>query len=52
MIGGAASQSFDKLEKLLKFQGFVPQTVHDVATSLGPMCDKCLKTWTKELNSN
>jgi hypothetical protein len=52
MIGGAISQSFDNLERLLKFQGFAPQTVHDVAASLGPMCDKCLKAWAKELNSN
>jgi hypothetical protein len=52
MIGGAASQSSQNLERLLKSQGFAHKTIHDVAASLGPMCDKCLKAWTKDLNSN
>jgi hypothetical protein len=52
MVGEAASKSVHRLETLLKFQGFVPATIHDVAVSLGPMCDKCLKAWGKELSSN
>jgi hypothetical protein len=50
MIGGAARQSFHNLKKLLRLEGFVPETIHDVAVSLGPMCDKCLKAWAKDLN--
>ena len=52
MIGTAAPQSFQHIERLLRFHGFVPKTIHDVATSLGPMCEKCLKDWAKELSSN
>jgi hypothetical protein len=52
MIGGAASQSFHNLEKLLESEGFVAKTIHDVAASLGPMCDTCLKAWAKELSSD
>jgi hypothetical protein len=52
MIGATAPQSFHHIERLLKFHGFVPKTIHDVATSLGPMCEKCLKDWAKELSSN
>jgi hypothetical protein len=48
----AAMQSFHNLEKLLMFEGFAPQTIHDVAISLSPMCDKCLNDWAKELRSN
>jgi len=51
VIGEAASQSFPNLEKLLKFHGFTPKTIPDVALSLGPMCEKCLKAWSKELTS-
>jgi hypothetical protein len=49
---GVASQSFPNIEKLLKFHGFVPKMIHDLAVSLGPMCDKCLKAWAKDLRSN
>jgi hypothetical protein len=52
IIGEAASQSFENLEKLMKFHGFAPKTIPDVAQSLGPLCEKCLKAWTKELGSN
>ncbi len=47
-----ATQSIPNIEKLLKFHGFVPKMIHDVAVSLGPMCDKCLKAWAKDLRSN
>ena len=49
---GHRPQWFHHIERLLKFHGFVPKTIHDVATSLGPMCEKCLKDWAKELSSN
>lgn len=52
LIGGAAGQPFHNLEKLLKSQGFMAKTIHDVAASLGPLCEKCLKAWAKDLNSN
>jgi len=52
MIGDAAIQSSHNLEKLLKSHGFVAKTIPDVATSLGPMCEKCLKHWAKELRSH
>ena len=48
---GVASKSIPNIEKLLNFHGFAPKMIHDVAVSLGPMCDKCLKTWSKELLS-
>jgi hypothetical protein len=51
IIGEAASQSFQNLEKLLTFHGFTPKTIPDVALPLGPMCEKCLKAWSKELTS-
>lgn len=51
IIGEAASQSFHNLEKLLTFHGFAPKTISDVALSLGLMCEKCLKAWSKELTS-
>jgi hypothetical protein len=47
-----ASQSFPNIEKLLRFHGFAPTMIHDVAVSLGPMCEQCLKDWAKDLNSN
>ena len=49
---GAATQSFHDLKDLLTFEGFMPQTIHDVAISLAPMCDKCLKAWATDLGSN
>jgi hypothetical protein len=49
---GVASQSVPNIEKLLQFHGFAPKMIHDVAVSLGPMCEKCLKTWAKDLRSN
>ena len=49
---GAASQSFANIEKLLRHNGFAPKMIHDVALSLGPMCEKCLKAWAKDLRSN
>ncbi len=49
---GIASQSFPNIEKLLKFHGFVPTMIPQVALSVGPMCDKCLKAWAKDLRSN
>ena len=52
MIGGSGPQSFPRIERLLKFHGFVPAMVEQVAVTLGPMCDKCLKAWAKELRSN
>ena len=52
MIGEAASESLRNLERLLKSEGMVANTIHDVAVSLGPMCGKCLKSWAKELRSN
>ena len=52
MNGENASQSFQNLEKLLQFHGFMPKTIPDVATSLGPMCERCLKAWAKELTSH
>ena len=51
IIGEASRHSFQELEKLLAFHGFTPKTIPDVARSLGPMCEKCLKTWSKELTS-
>jgi len=51
MIGLAAPRSFPRIERLLRYHGFVPQTVEAVALSLGPMCDKCIKAWAKELGS-
>jgi hypothetical protein len=52
MIGATAPLSFHHIARQLRFHGFVPKTIHDVATSLGPMCEKCLKDWAKELSSN
>jgi len=52
MIGETASQSFPNLEKLLKVHGFTPKMIPDVALSLGPMCEKCLKAWSTKLTSN
>jgi hypothetical protein len=52
LIGKDASAPLQNLEKLLKRQGFMPNTIHDVAASLGPMCEKCLKAWEKDLCSN
>lgn len=49
---GAASQSFPNIEKLLRLHEFAPKMIHDVAVSLGPMCEKCLKDWAKDLRSN
>jgi hypothetical protein len=49
---GVASQSIPNIEKLLRFHEFAPKMIHDVAVSLGPMCDKCLKAWAKDLSSN
>ena len=49
---GAARQSIPNIEKLLHFHGFTPKMIHDVAVSLGPMCEKCLKAWAKELRSH
>ena len=40
---GFASQSIPNIEKLLRFHDFAPKMIHDVAVSLGPMCEKCLK---------
>jgi hypothetical protein len=48
---GAASQSFSNIEKLLRLHGFAPKMIHDVAVSLGPLCEKCLRTWAKELRT-
>jgi hypothetical protein len=52
MDRGAATQSVHNLEKLLKVHGFAAKMIHDVAVSLGPLCEKCLKNWAKELRSN
>jgi hypothetical protein len=52
IVGEAASQSLKNLEKLLAVQGFVHKTIPDVAQSLGPMCERCLTAWSKELGSN
>jgi hypothetical protein len=49
---GVASQSFPNIEKLLRFHGFAPQMIVSVAVSLGPMCEKCLRVWAKDLRSN
>ena len=49
---GVASQSFPNIEKLLRLKGFTPKMIHDVAVTLGPMCEKCLKAWAKDLRSN
>ena len=49
---GYASQSIPNIEKLLRLHDFAPKMIHDVAVSLGPMCEKCLKAWAKDLNSN
>jgi hypothetical protein len=51
MIGHDASDCVENLKKLLAFHGFVPKTIPDVALSLGPMCDKCQKAWSKDLTS-
>ena len=48
---GIARQSIPNIEELLRFHGFVPKMIHDVAVSLGPMCKKCLKAWAKDLDS-
>jgi len=47
-----ASQSFHNIEELLRLHEFASKMVHDVAASLGPMCEKCLKDWAKDLRSN
>lgn len=49
IIGEAANQSFPILERLMKLHGFTPETIPDVALTLGPMCGKCLKAWSNEL---
>jgi hypothetical protein len=51
MIGEASKQSIPNLEKLLKFHGFTPKTIPDVARSMGPMCEKCLANWSQELTA-
>lgn len=51
MIAGDAPKSFPRIERLLRHHGFVPQMVENVAVSLGPMCDKCIKDWAKKLGS-
>jgi hypothetical protein len=51
MISHEASNWLHHLEKLLKFHGFVPKTIPDIAMSLGPMCEKCQMAWTKHIAS-
>ena len=52
MNGAEAPKSFSRIERLLRYHGFVPKMVENVATSLGPMCEKCIKDWAKELGPN
>jgi hypothetical protein len=52
MRGESAHASIPRLERLLKRHGVVPRMIESVAVSLGPMCEKCLKDWAKELSSN
>ncbi len=52
MRGETAQSSIPRLERLLKRHGVVPRMIESVAVSLGPMCEKCLKDWAKELSSN
>ena len=51
IIGEAATQSLRNLEKLMEFHGFTPKTIPDVALSMGPMCEQCLKNWSQELTA-
>jgi hypothetical protein len=51
MIGHDASQWHENLSKLMKFHGFRAKTIPDVASSLGPMCIKCLKVWSEQLTA-
>jgi hypothetical protein len=51
MIGGDGPKSLSRIVRLLRHHGFVPQTIDAVAVSVGPMCDKCIKAWAKELDS-
>jgi hypothetical protein len=51
MTDGAVAQSYRNLEKLLTLDGFVPKTIHDVVASVGPLCEKCLQAWAKDLRS-
>ena len=49
MTGTEAPKSFPRIERLLRYHGFVPKMVENVASTLGPMCESCLKVWAKEL---
>ena len=55
MVVNVAVQVGDSVvkgQKLLMLEGFVPKTIHDVAVSLSPLCEKCLKKWAQELRSH
>ena len=41
-----------ELSGILYDLALAAKMIHDVAVSLGPLCEKCLKTWAKELRSN
>jgi hypothetical protein len=49
MIGQEATEWRPRLTQLLRHHGAVPETQAAVADSLGPMCDKCLKTMDKTI---
>ena len=51
MIGDDARHWLQNLKNLMKFHGFVTETIPDVALALGPMCDKCQKIWSNELTA-
>jgi hypothetical protein len=51
MIGHEAWEWRERLTNVLRHHGAVPETLVQVAESLGPMCDKCRKDmdkWIKE----
>ena len=51
IIGEASTQSMPNLEKLLKVHGFTPRTIPDVAPTTGPMCERSLENWSRELTA-
>jgi hypothetical protein len=51
IIGEESIQSMPNLEKLLKFHGFTPRTIPEVALSMGPMCARCMEKWSQELTA-
>ncbi len=44
MIGDEAAEWLQRLERILGQHGARPETLTMVAESIGPLCEKCLKT--------